>query len=379
LVFDVHKATDNQALVRTYLRESGLRIGDRLPGERTIAEAVGLGRAALRTVLDDLEAEGVLLRRPQSGTFLTAIPLPAVRCAHICVIAPLQDLGHPARSSEPAWIHRVISSIERTIAPVGAKLTIIDQSPYADDPCAIVDLVRQTKDNCVSAVILLHALGTRAKIAHALAIAADLGIHPIVVSSRTYCGLGSQVYFDSSWGCYFGTKHLLSRGHTRIGFAGAASGHEWVQDRLKGYGAALDAVEVTAYPEWVHLAEDGERLANAGDGADALKRWMALDPAIRPTGIVAASDTIALGVLQASRDLGLKCPDDFSLIGFDNDPAALLAGLTTIERPTEALGEAVARVTLERIAAGCEAETVTVRLRPVLIERKTVACPPLDN
>ena len=367
---------DNQAMVRTYLRENGLRVGDRLPGERAIAEAVGLGRAALRTVLDDLEAEGVLLRRPQSGTFLTAIPLPAVRCAHICVIAPLQDLGQPGRSSEPAWIHRVISSIERTVAPVGAKLTIIDQSPFADDPCAIVDLVRQAKDHCASAIVLLHALGSRAKIAHALAVAADLGAHPIVVSSRTYCGLGSQVYFDSSWGCYFGTKHLLSRGHARVGFAGAARGHEWVDDRLRGYRAALDAVELDARPEWVHLGEDGERPASAGDGADALRHWMTLDEALRPTGIVAASDTVALGLLDAARDLGLRCPADFSLIGFDNDPGALLAGLTTIERPTEALGEAVARVTLERIAAGCEAETVTVRLRPILIERRTVGSPP---
>jgi LacI family transcriptional regulator len=85
---------------------------------------------------------------------------------------------------------------------------------------------------------------------------------------------------------------------------------------------------------------------------------------------------VAFGVLEAARRRGLSAPQDLSVIGFDNDPQALLAGLTTVERPTEALGEAVARVALERLAAGCEAETVTVRLRPVLIERRTVGCPP---
>lgn len=373
----MQKATENEIKVRNYLRGGGLHVGDRLPGERAMAESLGLGRAALRSVLDSLEAEGVLNRRPQSGTFLAAVPLPAVRCAHVAIIAPLQETDKATlRHSDISWIHRVISAFERTAVPVGAKLTLIDQSPYAQDPCAIIDLVRQASSECANAVVLIHALGARHKIAHALAIASDLGMHPIVLSSRTYPGLASQVYFDSAWGSYFAARHLLTRGHTILGFAGSARGHEWVQERAKGFRAALEAADIEMRDEWVRLAEDGERMATLKDGADAFDFWLSMPAAERPTGIVAANDTVALGVLEAARKRGLSAPQDFSLVGFDNDPQALLAGLTTVERPTEALGEAVARVTLERLAAGCEAETVTVRLRPVLIERKTVGCPP---
>ena len=96
----------------------------------------------------------------------------------------------------------------------------------------------------------------------------------------------------------------------------------------------------------------------------------------RSTALVAANDVVALGILDAARAANVAVPEALSVIGFDNDPEALLAGLTTIERPTETLGEAVAQTTLERMAAGPQAATLTLRLRPVLIERSTVGPPP---
>jgi LacI family transcriptional regulator len=118
-----------------------------------------------------------------------------------------------------------------------------------------------------------------------------------------------------------------------------------------------------------------ERAPQPEDGVLAFQAWQTRDAGTRPTAMIAANDVIALRFLDAARQAGVHIPEDLSLIGFDNDPGALLAGLTTIERPTEALGEALARVLLDRLAAGTEADAVTVRLRPVLIERSTVASP----
>ena len=61
-----------------------------------------------------------------------------------------------------------------------------------------------------------------------------------------------------------------------------------------------------------------------------------------PTGIFAASDVVAIGVLQAVRDLGLTIPEDLSLVGFDDIPMAemLAPPLTTIWQPAEDLGKA---------------------------------------
>lgn len=367
---------DNHTKVRAYLRRDGFSIGDRLPGEREIAAELGIGRAALRTVLDDLEAEGVLRRQPQSGTFLTAIPAPPARSARIAVIAPFGGTGEPDRETDPAWLHRVVSAFERTAAPAGARITLYDQSPLLDDHCSVLTLAREAAAGGARAVVLVHAVGTRGKIGHALAVLHDLGVHPVIVSSRTYAGLASDVYFDSGWGAYLATRHLLAQGHRRIGFAGAPSGHEWVQERLRAYRSALEAADVEPQSAWISLPEEGERLPSPQDGAAFVRQWRAMPADTRPTGVVAANDRVALGVLDAAKEGEARVPEDLSVVGFDNDPEALRAGLTTVDRPTEALGEAVARVTLERLAAGSGA-AVTVRLRPVLIERGTVGPPPV--
>ncbi len=364
------------ARLRTYLRQAGLRPGDRLPGEREIAAELGLGRTALRSAMDVLEQEGVLERRPQSGTFLAAIPVPSGQGAKVAVIAPFAGNNGASRLVEATWLHRVISAFERTAVPAGVQVILQDQSPRIDDRCAIKDMAREAIAQGVRAAILIHVAGTKSEIAHALTLLYNAQVHPLIVSARFYPGLASQVYFDSGWGAYHATWHLIQNGHRRIGFAGGPGGHEWVQERLASYRQALEAAEIEPDDAWVWLPIDtGERLPQPEDGAAAFRSWQALDAQIRPTAIFAANDVIAQGVLDAAAAAGVSVPDELSVIGFDNDPGALLAGLTTIERPTEALGEALARVLLDRLAAGTEADSVTVRLRPVLIERRTVGPP----
>lgn len=359
------------ARLREHLRQHGFRPGDQLPGERELAAALGVGRTTLRPILDALEGEGVLERKPQAGTFLRALPQPHAQSAQVTLIAPFGATREPVRETDPLWLHRVVSAFERVALPAGAQLHIVDQSPYVANPCSLKEMARTAAAAGARAVVCFHPLGTREKISCALALLHDAGAQPIIISARTYPGLANQVYFDSSWGAYIATRHLLQLGHRRIGFAGAPGGHEWVRERIAGYNQALDAAEIEPAVRWIWQPDNSERLALPQDGARALKHWLALPKSQRPTAIVAANDVVALGLLEVARQRHLTVPGDLSLVGFDNDPGTLLAGLTTIERPTEALGEAAARVTLERLAAGPEAAAVTHRLRPVLIERKT--------
>lgn len=367
---------DVRRLLRDFLRGGEVQTGARLPGERELAARLGVGRAALRPALRALEAEGLLRRRAQSGTWLEVVPAPEAGGAEIALLAPFggRDSG-TNRETDPAWLHRVISAFERTAVPAGARLTLLDQSPRAADPCSVKDMAHLAAQSGAAAVVLLHPVGTRGKIAHALAVLHDANVHPVIVSSRTYPGLASQVYFDSGGGAHRATRFLWQQGHRRIGFAGAPGGHEWVQERLAGYRGALESADIAASDDWVWLPDGGERLAAAADGAWAFGQWKSLPPETRPTAIFAANDVVALGLLEAAHSASVSVPGELSLVGFDNDPGSLLAGLTTLERPTEALGETVARVTLERLAAGPDAAAVSVRLRPVLIERATVGPP----
>jgi len=368
-----HRIGENQIKVREFFRSSGFRVGERLPGERELATRLGIGRAALRSVLDSLEAEGVILRQPQSGTTLVSIPAPAVQCARVFLIGPFQGGCDPERVRDASWLYRVVSAFERMAAPAGVTIILKDQSPYICDPCSIKSLVHEAVDEGAHAAVLLHPSGPHEKIVCALGMLHDRDIQPIIVSSSTYPGLASQVYFDSGWGTYIATRHLHQSGHQRIGFVGGPSDRDWLIERVTGYRNALGAMGLTSDPQLELLIAPCGDIAPNQCGPDVLKWWRDIPGTARPTALVSANDPIALSIIDAARADGLDLPRDLSIVGFDNEPAALLAGLTTVERPTEALGEAVARVTLERLAGGVDAPAVTLRLKPVLIQRSSVA------
>ncbi len=67
-----------------------------------------------------------------------------------------------------------------------------------------------------------------------------------------------------------------------------------------------------------------------------------LERADPPTAVVAMSDELALGVLAAARDLGMRVPEDLSVVGIDDHDFAQAMGLTTIAQPVRTLGELAA-------------------------------------
>ncbi len=371
------KHSDSENRLRSYLRKQSSGAGSKLPGERELAQQVGVGRTVLRTMLCSLEREGILERRPQSGTFLVRLPMPEL-CgsnSNISVIAPFSGTGHDEGGTDANWLYRVVSAFERTASVGGARIRLIDQSMHLENACSVKELACQAAENGAAAVLLIHPVGSFEKISHALAMLHNRNVHPIIVSSRSYPGLASQIYFDSGWGAFLATQKLLSFGHRRIGFAGAPAGHQWVQDRLHGFMNALEAAEIGVNSDWIHIPEQGERLACMQDGKSAWKALWSLPAEIRPTAIVAANDMVALGIIKASELDGVLIPDQLSLIGFDNDPQSLLAGLTTLERPTETLGEVLAQITLDKLSEKPGASSITRRLRPVLIERRSTGSP----
>src|SRR3569833_992048 len=320
-----YRTAENQIKVREYLRGSGARVGERLPGERELAARLGIGRAALRSVLDSLEAEGVILRLPQSGTTLISLPAPAVQSARVVLIGPFQGGCDPERVRDASWLYRVVSAFERMAAPAGVTIILKDQSPYICDPCSIKSLVHEAVDEGAHAAVLIHPSGPHEKIVCALGMLHDRDIQPIIVSSSTYPGLASQVYFDSGWGAYIATRHLHQNGHQRIGFVGGPSDRDWLLERLTGYRTALDALDLDVDPRrelLIGSVECGmwnvESRTPSEWGSGILKWWKALDDAIRPTANVAANETIALSIIDAARREGLAVPRALSIIGFAN-------------------------------------------------------------
>lgn len=156
------------------------------------------------------------------------------------------------------------------------------------------------------------------------------------------------------------TEHLLRLGHRRIGLAAGQLRYVAASKRQEGWSRALSAAGVDAEQPMVEETytiaggrRAGERLLDAG-----------------ATGIVAASDIIALGVVQAVRARGLRVPEDVSVVGYDD---SLLIPhteppLTTVRQPVDQLCRAIARLCVQA-AEGVELPSTELAFHPELIAR----------
>ncbi len=177
----------------------------------------------------------------------------------------------------------------------------------------------------------------------------------------------THVLADTRTGGRLAAEHLRAHGHTRVGHLALEGGAE-SDARLAGALAAL--------PEAGHRADPVVRAesvdATAAGGRELAERLLRLpDP---PTAIICFNDRMAMGAYQAAAALGLRVPDEVSVVGFENqEPIAesVLPGLTTVVVPFAEVGEEAARLALApdgsrrgRVEVTCE-----------LLERGSVARP----
>jgi DNA-binding LacI/PurR family transcriptional regulator len=179
-------------------------------------------------------------------------------------------------------------------------------------------------------------------------------------------------------------EHLVELGHRRVAvmsertqggdYAGPLTPQREAtmmfhvnRQRLDGYREALEAAGIAwdALPKWEAPFNEIER------GIEAGRALLAADP--RPTAVLAATDLLAIGVLEAARELGLHVPADVSITGFDDIPGAAWTqpGLTTVRQPLIEKGEIAGRVLI-----GETTEARDIILPVELVVRGSTAPPP---
>jgi DNA-binding LacI/PurR family transcriptional regulator len=166
------------------------------------------------------------------------------------------------------------------------------------------------------------------------------------------------------------TRHLLQHGHRRIGHVtGPADGgasFSPARGRRDGWLRALREVGVEPEPGW----EVDGNVDLAGGRASGM-RLLRRHP--ETTAVFAASDEMAMGVALAAGELGLRIPEDLSVVGVDGHPHGVLIGLTSMAQDAFQQGHDAALVLLRMIVGEHVAETVTYPTW--LVERQSVASP----
>ncbi len=154
-----------------------------------------------------------------------------------------------------------------------------------------------------------------------------------------------SLYVNDSAAAYNAVSYLIENGHRYIAMIAGQPGIPPRQRREIGYRQALEAAGI---PVEEALIADGD--FKEGGGYLAMKRILTQTPHI--TAVFAASDLMALGALQATKEAGLRIPDDIAIVGFDDIPIARLVSpaLTTIAQDQERMGQRAAEMLFDRLA-----------------------------
>jgi DNA-binding LacI/PurR family transcriptional regulator len=157
------------------------------------------------------------------------------------------------------------------------------------------------------------------------------------------------VEIDDEGGARAAADHLLGLGHRDLLVVGVEPPAPELENepdgttarRMRGYVAALAARDLELPDNAVVVAP-----ASIEGGIAAMRR--AWEDGLRPTGVLAMSDAMAIGVLRAARELGLRVPEDISVVGFDDIDISQHTNppLTTVHQPIRQKGESAVRVLL---------------------------------
>lgn len=327
----------------------------RPPSIRDVAELAGVSYQTVSRVLND---RGSL--RPATAD--------RVRSA-------IRDLGYrPNRAARALVTSRnrtigVLLSARALYGPFSSFLTIVEAArelgysvtttPHAsDDPADIVGALDALLAQGVEGIV---AIAPQDRAREAIRRS---GADVPLLTLQGGPGEAHDFGFDQQEGARLAVRHLLALGHRRILHLPGPSGWAEAEERQRGYEGILadHGLEPMVAPEGDWTAQSGWSI-----GMQVLRE-------LRPTAVFAANDEMAVGLLAAAHDTGLRVPADLSVVGFDDVPSAqhLRPALTTVRQDFGELGRRAIGVLLAQIEGTLPA-ALPPRVLPHLVIRDSTA------
>jgi DNA-binding LacI/PurR family transcriptional regulator len=156
---------------------------------------------------------------------------------------------------------------------------------------------------------------------------------------------GNTVTVANEEGAYGATRYLIQLGHIRVAMITGPMHLTNAQERLAGFKRAMREAKLNLLPGYLQQSTFDRQGGYA-------KACILLRMTMRPTAIFASNDMIAFGVIVAIRDTGLRCPEDVSVIGFDNLEMAEMIDppLASVHQSGYLMGATAVRLILDHIA-----------------------------
>lgn len=202
-----------------------------------------------------------------------------------------------------------------------------------------------------------------------LAQVAEEGIPLVLADRETHRMDVPVVRPDDAGATRLAVDHLVGHGHRRIGFVGATR-HPEVRRRYAAFHAATVQHGLVPHPEDEFLVPE----AGAEGGLRAARLLAAA--AERPTALLVAADTTAMGLLEGLEEAGISVPDDLAIVSFGNRDRGAFApvALTSVDLRPRQIGERVARLVERTLADERPQPGVRVARSAVLVTRRSCGC-----
>ncbi|MEH7443773.1 LacI family DNA-binding transcriptional regulator [Bacillus sp. JJ1122] len=195
----------------------------------------------------------------------------------------------------------------------------------------------------------------------------SMKIPVVLIATESYLYPIPFVKVDDKHAAFTATNYLIKKGHTKIGMiSGNKDDVIAGQPRIEGYKQAMLSMGIPFSEENIIYAKGFSFDDGMTNLPILLKQFTDL------TAVFAASDAIAMGAISAAYKLGIKIPQDLSIVGYDNLPIAEMSipPLTTVAQPLEEMGSVAANMLFSMMQSGQKGES---RIMPhTIVERDTV-------
>ncbi|MBQ8952962.1 MAG: LacI family DNA-binding transcriptional regulator [Clostridia bacterium] len=250
-----------------------------------------------------------------------------------CILALIPQRIEPAHGS--GFYTQLCFQMEAYAASLGYQLIISSVQPADEEALRVPPLLNTIP--CAGIITVGNMTREYCKMIQRLGL-------PYVMADQYYDDVpASSVVTANTSGSYLLTSHLIEKGHTKIQFFGMAFRTSSLEDRWIGYKRAM--LQHGLQPLDNQLLRPAGPMSNEGvllpQALDALPEL--------PTAFVCGHDATARTVIEILHGRGLRCPDDVSVVGFDDiqSPDLLALQLTTYNTPKKAIAETAVDLVLE--------------------------------
>jgi DNA-binding LacI/PurR family transcriptional regulator len=338
-------------LVEDHIRQQikQRKIIDKLPGERLLAAELGFSYMTIRKAIENLVDEGLLYKVPTKGTYVADRKKQKPKTGTIGYFLDSRIAGG---LSSPYYA-KIFDSLQKATAHEGYSLIYFTDTNESDlhrtlnkldgiiATCLprVEDFIQEIKE-----IVPVVAIDNSA---------ADKTIPSVIIDN-----FSAQIE---------SVDYLCSLGHERIGFITGLEDSDVGKNRYEGYKSGLIKNGLTAAPELVFRGN-----YTFGSGISGIDYFLSLEQ--RPTAIMCANDSMALGAISKLHQQGLEVPDDISIIGFDDIDVAsqITTPLTTVFVPVNEIAVCAFNM-LQCLIDGKPLDNRHIALAAHLVPRATCA------